>query len=235
MAGNGRRQGRPEEHGAPVPAAENIIPAGQLASHFAAVWVDGPQAEDGARQAPAEPDIGVTIRRMRDDRQLSLKDLASKSGLTQSFLSQVERGLTSPSVASLRKVAQAFGVPLAALFQGPVAPENHVVRRAQRRQLVHPGRQWRDYLLTPNLTGKLQVIWSVIEPGGGSGEEPYTHDSDEECVVILHGRLEFWVGPDHYSLDEGDSIVFESRIPHRNINPGPERAEVLWITTPPSY
>lgn len=235
MAGNGRRQGRPEEHGAPASAAENIIPAGQLASHFAAVWVDGPQAEDGARQAPAEPDIGVTIRRMREERQLSLKDLAGKSGLTQSFLSQVERGLTSPSVASLRKVAQAFGVPLAALFQGPVAPENHVVRRDQRRQLVHPGRQWRDYLLTPNLTGKLQVIWSVIEPGGGSGDEPYAHDSDEECVVLLHGRLEFWVGPDHYSLDEGDSIVFESRIPHRNINPGPERAEVLWITTPPSY
>ncbi len=182
-----------------------------------------------------EPDLGMTIRRLRESRQLSLKEVAVRSGLTQSFLSQVERNLTSPSVASLRKVAQALGVPLAALFQGPMTPEDHVVRRSERRQLVHPRRQWRDYLLTPNLTGKLQVILSVIEPGCGSGDEPYAHDSDEECVVILRGRLEFWVGSDWYLLEEGDSIVFESRIPHRNRNPGSDQAEVLWITTPPSY
>src|SRR5712671_311214 len=187
------------------------------------------------RETANEPDLGLTIRRLRESRQLSLKEVAARSGLTQSFLSQVERNLTSPSVASLRRVAQAFGVPLTELFQGPVIPENRVVRRAERRQLIHPSRQWRDYLLTPSLTGKLQVILSVIEPGGGSGEEPYAHDSDEECVVILRGRLEFWVGPDRYLLEEGDSIVFESRIPHRNRNPGPEQAEVLWITTPPSY
>lgn len=197
--------------------------------------VKAPGGVQAQRETANEPDLGLTIRRLRESRQLSLKEVAARSGLTQSFLSQVERNLTSPSVASLRKVAQAFGVPLTELFQGPVIPENRVVRRAERRQLIHPSRQWRDYLLTPSLTGKLQVILSVIEPGGGSGEEPYAHDSDEECVVILRGRLEFWVGPDRYLLEEGDSIVFESRIPHRNRNAGPEQAEVLWITTPPSY
>ena len=185
--------------------------------------------------APSEPDLGATIRRLREGQQLSLKEVAARSRLTQSFLSQVERNLTSPSVASLRKVAQALGVPLTALFQGPVLPENRVVRRNERRQLIHPRRQWRGYLLTPSLSGKLQVILSVIEPGGGSGDEPYAHDSDEECVVVLRGRLEFRVGSDRYELEEGDSIVFESRIPHWNRNPGPGRAEVLWITTPPSY
>ena len=184
---------------------------------------------------PNEPDLGMTIRRLREERNLSLKELANRSDLTPSFLSQVERNLTNPSVASLRRVAQAFNVPLTALFQGPMTPEDHVVRRNERRQLIHPRRQWRDYLLTPNLKGKLQVILSVIEPGGGSGDEPYAHDSDEECVVVLRGRLEFWVGPDWYLLEEGDSIVFESRILHRNCNPGPDQAEVLWITTPPSY
>jgi transcriptional regulator with XRE-family HTH domain len=197
-----------------------------------------PGATDWAQTiggVPNEPDLGSTIRRLREERNLSLKEVAIRSDLTPSFLSQVERNLTSPSVASLRKVAQAFGVPLTALFQGPTTPEDHVVRRNERRQLIHPKRQWRDYLLTPNLTGKLQVILSVIEPGGGSGDEAYAHDSDEECVVILRGRLEFWVGSDWYLLEEGDSIVFESRIPHRNSNPGPDQAEVLWITTPPSY
>ena len=197
--------------------------------------VEAPGGVSIQKDTANEPDLGLTIRRLRENRQLSLKEVAARSGLTQSFLSQVERNLTSPSVASLRKVAQAFGVPLTALFQGPTTPEDHVVRRKDRRQLIHPRRQWRDYLLTPSLTGKLQVILSVIEPGGGSGDEAYAHDSDEECVVILRGRLEFWVGSDWYLLEEGDSIVFESRIPHRNSNPGPDQAEVLWITTPPSY
>lgn len=237
MAGRGNAPGELGADGAsdaPSVSAVARDSGANLAQHVAPVWVEGP-SQGGAAPIVEEPDVGVTIRRLREERQLSLRDLAARAGLTQSFLSQVERGLTSPSVASLRKVAQAFGIPLAALFQGPAAPEDRVVRRDQRRTLVHPNRQWRDELLTPDLQGKLQVILSVIEPGGGSGEEPYAHDSDEECVVVLRGRLVFWVGPDRYLLDEGDSIVFESRIPHRNINPGPERAEVLWITTPPSY
>ncbi len=206
------------------------------ASEPAVVEGDGHRPQRGAEEPVGEePEVGQTIRRLREERHLSLKELAARAGLTQSFLSQVERNLTSPSVASLRKVAQAFGIPLAALFQGPVTPEDRVVRRNERRQLVHPKHQWRDYLLTPNLTGKLQVILSVIEAGGGSGDEAYAHDSDEECVVVLRGQLEFWVGADRYELREGDSLVFESRIPHRNVNPGPGQTEVLWITTPPSY
>ncbi len=195
----------------------------------------GAAPDNDAAEQDSDAELGATIRRLRDERGFSLKEVAMRSGLTQSFLSQVERNLTSPSVASLRKVAQAFDVPLSALFQGPVRPGSRVVRRDERRQFVHPKRQWRDYLLTPNLTGRLQVILSVIEPGAGSGEEAYAHDSDEECVIVLQGKLEFWVGNDRYMLSTGDSIVFESRTPHRNTNPGPEQAEVLWITTPPSY
>lgn len=224
-----------------IAAVETVSADGQPIANDSAAPRAARGSDDGGAHraveelAGEEPEVGQTIRKLREERHLSLKELAMRAGLTQSFLSQVERNLTSPSVASLRKVAQAFGIPLAALFQGPVTPEDRVVRRNERRQLVHPKRQWRDYLLTPNLTGKLQVILSVIEPGGGSGDEAYAHDSDEECVLVLRGQLEFWVGVDRYLLGEGDSIVFESRIPHRNANPGPGQTEVLWITTPPSY
>src|SRR5512142_1662086 len=101
MAGNEKRQGRRGESGVKSATEEKLIPAGQLANHFDAVWVEVPHAEYGARQAPEDPDIGQTIHRLREERQLSLKDLAAKSSLTQSFLRQVERGLTSPSVGSL--------------------------------------------------------------------------------------------------------------------------------------
>jgi transcriptional regulator with XRE-family HTH domain len=240
MADKNRRGARKERNNAQVPVWDMPEQGEMLEEEEGANYGNENHSLDdrqGMIQTTvlSEPDLGATIRKLRESRQLSLKEVAARSGLTQSFLSQVERNLTSPSVASLRKVALAFGVPLTALFQGPVMPENRVVRRTERKQLIHPRRQWREYLLTPSLTGKLQVILSVIEPGGGSGDEPYAHDSDEECVIVLRGRLEFRVGSDRYLLEEGDSIVFESRIPHWNRNPGPEPAEVLWITTPPSY
>jgi transcriptional regulator with XRE-family HTH domain len=178
--------------------------------------------------------LGQTIRERREKRGRSLKQLAEATGLTQSFLSQVENERTSPSVASLRKIAEALETSIGTFFAGGT-PNGRLVRKAARAMLVHPTFRWRDSLLTPSLSGKLQVIWTEIEPGGGSGDEPYRHDSDEECVVIVRGKLDFWVGDEHYRLNTGDALTFESRIPHKNRNPGPGRTEVLWVITPPSY
>lgn len=178
--------------------------------------------------------LGERIRSLRDTRGQSLKQLAAATGLTQSFLSQVERELTSPSVASLRKIAEALGTSVATLFGGG-SPNGRLVRKGDRPVLLHPKRRWRDSLLTPSMSAKLQVIWSEIEPGGGSGDEPYSHNSDEECVVILRGKLDFWVCDEHYKLNAGDALTFESRLPHKNRNPGPGKTQVLWVMTPPSY
>src|ERR1700694_1599157 len=105
--------------------------------------------------------LGERIRSVGDARGQSLKQLAAATGLTQSFLSQVERELTSPSVASLRKIAEALGTSVATFFVGGV-PSGGAVRRDARPVLLHPKRRWRDSLLTPGTTGKLQVIWSEI-------------------------------------------------------------------------
>ncbi|MEX0832857.1 MAG: XRE family transcriptional regulator [Actinomycetota bacterium] len=185
-------------------------------------------------QQSEEVELGTRIRQLRESNGKSLKTVAIEAGVSQSFLSQVERGVASPSVASLRGIAEALGESVASFFEGP-ASGGELVRVRDRRRLVHPQRHWEDVLLTPPTSRKLQVILSTVEAGAGSGEEPYSHDSDEECVVVLKGRMHFWVDDKDYELDEGDSLVFESRRPHRNINPGPVKAEVLWIITPPSY
>lgn len=181
-----------------------------------------------------EMDLGRKVRSLRESRGLSLKLLAERAGVSESFVSQIERGVANPSVASLRRLAEALDASVGSLFEGP-ATLGRVIRPQDRARLVDPARRWEDFLLTPREAKRLQVILSVIEPGEGSGEESYSHDSDEECVVVLKGSLEFRVGEDSYLLDEGDSLLFESRIPHWNRNPGPSKAEVLWITTPPSY
>jgi transcriptional regulator with XRE-family HTH domain len=184
--------------------------------------------------AQDELELGRRIRSLREDRGLSLKGMAQSVGVSESFLSQVERGVASPSVASLRRIAAALGESVAAFFAGSPA-SGRVVRVADRQRMVHPRRHWEDVLLTPAASRHLQVILSTIEPGAGSGDEPYSHDSDEECVIVLKGQLDFWVGAEAYELGEGDTLVFESRVPHRNVNPGPSKAEVMWVITPPSY
>lgn len=181
-----------------------------------------------------ELDLGRRLRVLREERGLSIKALADKVEVSESFLSQVERGTANPSVASLRRLAEGIGVSVGDLFEDR-GGRGSVIRVDERPQLVHPQRKWEDFLLTPTSSKRLQVILSRIEPGEGSGDEPYAHDSDEECVIVLKGSLEFSVGAERYILNEGDSLVFESRTPHWNRNPGPSKAEVLWITTPPSY
>lgn len=181
-----------------------------------------------------ELDLGRKVRELREGRGLSLKALAERAEVSESFVSQVERGVANPSVASLRRLASALDASVGSLFQGATS-RGRVVRSGERGRLVHPRRGWEDFLITPHDARRLQVILSIIEPGEGSGDEPYSHDSDEECVVVLKGSLDFRVGDDEYHLAEGDSLLFESRIPHWNRNPGPSKAEVLWIITPPGY
>jgi transcriptional regulator with XRE-family HTH domain len=188
--------------------------------------------------APAPPsieiDLGARIRALRVGRGETLRKLAAEAGVTESFLSQVERGVASPSIASVQRIARALGTSIAELFATD-DPAGIVVRAAERRRIVYQGLGAVDEFLTRATDGKLQVILSTIEPGGGTGDEAYTHDSDEEVVVVLEGSLDLWVGQEHYRLGTGDAVTHSSRVAHRNTNPGPGVARVLFCITPPSY
>ena len=178
--------------------------------------------------------IGGRIRHLRGRRGLTLRQLSERTGLTESFLSQVERDLTSPSIASLQRIANALGLTIGRLFEDVEAP-GRVVRRHERRRVAYPGLRSVDEFLTRDRSGRLQLILSTIEPGGGTGDEAYVHESDEEVVVVLDGELELWVGDERYDLREGDAIAYPSRVPHRNRNPGTTTARVLFCLTPPSF
>jgi transcriptional regulator with XRE-family HTH domain len=194
-----------------------------------------PAAEaEVASETPIEVDLGARIRALRLARGLTLRRMAADAGVTESFLSQVERGVASPSIATVQRIARALGQSIAELF---AADERAgiVVRARDRRRVVYQGLGAIDEFLTRATDGRLQVILSTIEPGGGTGDEPYTHDSDEEVVVVLEGSLDLWVGPEHFRLETGDAVTHSSRLPHRNTNPGPGVARVLFCITPPSF
>ncbi|MGH2453720.1 MAG: cupin domain-containing protein [bacterium] len=189
-----------------------------------------------AHPTPARPlPLGERLRRRRVEQGMTMKALAAGADLTESFISQLERGRVNPSVASLQRITSALGTSLGRFFDEGAPASGRVVRRRQRARLTYPGLRATDYLLSPDLNGRLEMIWAEAAPGGGSGEQPYVHQGDEECVVVVRGVMEIWVGKERYLLRAGDALTFSSRVPHRWKNVGRGRLEALWAITPPSY
>jgi transcriptional regulator with XRE-family HTH domain len=181
--------------------------------------------------------IGQEIRALRKVKGLTLQALAGRCGKSVGFLSQVERGVSRPTVSALHDLADALDVQINWFFpqgeSGRPADGGVVVRKGLRRRLSFAS-GIADYLLSPNLQGPLELLWSVMEVGADSGESPYTHRGDEAGVVI-RGALKLWVGEQVFELEEGDSFSFPSTTPHRYVNPSDLPTEIVWVVTPPSY
>ena len=178
-------------------------------------------------------DLGARIRSLREEKGKSLRGISRDTGVSVSFLSQVERGLASPSVATLLSMARALGEPVASLFT-PTAT-GRLIRASERPRLIHPQRSWEEELLTPRDGAKVQVILSRISPRASSGEDLYSYEADEAVAIVLKGKIHFWIEENLFALEPGDSLMFDPRRPHRLLNPGGRPAEVLWVHSPPAY
>src|SRR5919197_6362821 len=187
-----------------------------------------------APDATTEVDVGERLRAIRRSRRATLRTIAARSGLSESFLSQVERGRSSASIASLRRIADALGVSIADLFEPAGLPGPRVLRRDERPALQF-GILGRKLLLTPRPLHHLEVFVGELEVGGSTGAEPYAHGDSEELFVVLSGNVQVEVGGELFELERGDSIDYRSSAPHRVSNVSEELAEVMWIISPPSY
>jgi transcriptional regulator with XRE-family HTH domain len=180
-------------------------------------------------------DVGERLRAIRTLRRVTLKTVADRASLSESFLSQVERGRANASIASLKRIAAALGISVADLFEPNGEPSRpRVLRRESRPALVF-GTLGRKYMLTPRPLEHLQVIVGELDTGGSTGDEPYTHGDSEELLVVLEGVVHLQLGTEVFELRTGDSIDYRSSTPHRLTNAGDDRAEVMWIISPPSY
>lgn len=181
--------------------------------------------------------VGKQVRDLRRSRRMSLKELAVRSGLSIGLLSQIERGTSSPSLRSLQALSRALSVPARWFFNdGIVAPEPErdiIVRRDQGRMLHLTTKGIVKELVTPDLSGSLQVLLVTIAPGGSTGES-YWHDG-EEAGHVIQGQLELFVDEERFVLNTGDSFRFVSTRPHGVRNPGDTETRVLWVTTPSFY
>ena len=177
--------------------------------------------------------IGEGIRRERLRRGLTLAQLANQVNLTVSAVSQIERGASDPSISSLRRISQAFDIPMFQFLIGTV-PREIVVRRDRRTRLTFVDRALEYRLVSADTSGEFEVLSLTIAPGGSTGSAPNTHAS-EECSVVLRGAVVAEVAGQTYDLETGDSIKIHRALPHRFINTSDAEAEILIIISPPTF
>jgi transcriptional regulator with XRE-family HTH domain len=151
--------------------------------------------------------LGKQIRTLRKNKHLTLKQVAEKAECSDVFISQVERGLASPSIATLKRIANALDVNLITLLQADAAEMDQVVTREKDRvQFKFPHAEVYSELLTTNIRNKqMQPLYKTVKPGAGT-EGTYEHEG-EEMGIVLEGTLELTVDDQTYDLEPGDAFV----------------------------
>jgi transcriptional regulator with XRE-family HTH domain len=177
-------------------------------------------------------ELGARLRELRLAKGLTLRELARQVGKSESYLSRLENGKLNPSLASLKRIADALDKPLVHFFEGPVMPFDAVVLDGQRRRLiVSPSLEY-DILSAPN--PQVALFKMTLKKGGTSGATVYTHQGIESGIV-LKGVVKIVVGNKAYILKAGDSITYRSDQPHRFENVGEEEAVGIWAVSPPTF
>jgi len=163
--------------------------------------------------------VGGRLRELREERKISMRGLAVKSGLSANALSMIERGKTSPSVSTLYKLSEAMGVDITAFFGEPVERQPIVFMKANERPRVSFQRGvWED-LGGARFIGRMEPFILTLENGGGSGPNVMLH-TGHEFVFCLRGTLEYQVENSVFLLEPGDSLIFAANLRHRWRNPG---------------
>ena len=160
--------------------------------------------------------VGVRVKALREAMSLSLRDLAERSGVSATMLSQVERGATSPTLAVASKIAAGLDLSLSQLLRLDETPHVVVSPAAEHRRHTRGGHHIEE--LTPPLPGlRADVSSHVLDPGsstGGRGDTPMHEPGSRETAVVLEGELVLVFELERHRLAEGDSVTFDADLPH---------------------
>ncbi|MDO2949591.1 cupin domain-containing protein [Aeromonas simiae] len=179
-------------------------------------------------------DIGNRLKAVRTKAALSQRELAKRSGVTNGFISQIEKNQVSPSVSSLRKVLEGIPMSLASFFTEETEMGSEVVFRAA--DMPDLGSHPISYRLVGHSRANraIGMLKEVLPPGADTGDDMLSHDG-EECGIVITGCAEVTVGEQVYLLQPGDGYYFDSRTPHRFRNPGQDECVLISANTPATF
>jgi transcriptional regulator with XRE-family HTH domain len=188
-----------------------------------------------AAPAPETLDIGPRIRALRDAMGLSLRELGERAGVSAPMLSQVERGETSPTLATAQRIAYGLELSLSQLLRLDET-EGVTVVRADQRQPGGARNQGHTYeVLTPPLPGqRAEVSTHALDPGaatGGPGDPPMHEPGSRETALVTAGRIKLICDGVGYDLETGDAVTFDADLAHHFENAGPAEAQFIAVVS----
>jgi transcriptional regulator with XRE-family HTH domain len=179
-----------------------------------------------------EVDVGGNLRKLREERNLTIRALAEKSGLAVNTLSLIENAKSSPSVSTLQQIAIALQVPIAAFFEVETPKDNIAYIKAENRQLAAFDHGTLADLATGTSIQAVEPFLVTLEPNVISGSQDIVH-TGFEFVYCLEGQIGYTIEGRTYLLEAGDSLLFEAHLPHRwqNLSPGTSRSILVLCPT----
>lgn len=180
-------------------------------------------------------DVGSKIKSIRKKMKMSIATLATQSGISAGMISQIENRKVVPSITVMWKIAKTLGVNIGYFFDESVEPlPNPVVRKTERKKILIGESKCLYEMLTPDLNRKIEYLLITLENESEKTRGFLSHEG-EECGYVMKGILKVHLGDKVYVLSEGDSISFNSTIPHYFENAGEGKCISIWAMTPPSF
>jgi transcriptional regulator with XRE-family HTH domain len=181
---------------------------------------------------PRDP-FADRLRFLRELRGLSLRELGRRTSLSASYLSQLEQGNASPTLETMRRLADGLGVELPSLFEDDGLSSPRVVSKDER-PTIHLDSASVTTLISNGLSRYVEVYETELAPNETTGSHPYAHGDSEEIVLVLAGLIEVQVAEQTYQLNVNDSLSFQSKLAHIAHNRSDYPARFIWVISPPS-
>lgn len=177
---------------------------------------------------PSISHLSQVLRATREGK-MTVEELAAASGVSIGLISQLERGIGNPSFNTLMRLSRALGLHIATLFQDSgYDPSELIVRKEARRKLISEGVQ--QELLSPDTRQKFDVVWTTIAPGYTNADTPMSHEGAKTYLVVL-GKMEVILDGTAHQLNDGDTISFDSSVPHSFANKTDDEAAFIGVST----
>lgn len=183
----------------------------------------------------SDVNIGEKIIEYRNQRKMTIKEVATITGVTPSLLSQIERGLSNPSINTLKLISKALDVPLFYFFKENKNSEELVVRKDKRIKLTFPENNNLMYeMLSPSSNGDIQLMSMDLTPNTSTSEELMNHIG-EEVATVLDGKVDLILENEVITLNQGDSVKILPHMNHKWVNNYAQTSKIIFAVTPPSF
>jgi transcriptional regulator with XRE-family HTH domain len=172
--------------------------------------------------------VAQIIRDLRTRKKITVRQLAQRIERSIGFISQIERGLSQPSVEDLLAISEALQVPFTYFAEPAQSPAHPLLTRPDERRTLSYARGVSDRVISPSLSSQLILLETRLEPGADFGERSII-DSAEQAGYVLEGELTLWVNGEQLQLGTGDGFQIPGGVPCRCANQSHQLTRVIWV------